>query len=331
MGLSTAPWFFSLFTALLKREAVRRGAGVVEVYLDDFWGKAGPPAAAAAGQKILRQTLADAGTPVHPAKSVLPTQELVFLGVIVDSCKMQLSLGQDKCQALQQKLLRVQQRKRVVKREVESLVGSLNWAAEVVRGGHTFMRGLIHAMNKVRRQDHFVTINAACREDMDWWREALSMFNGVPVIPLVKPRKVPISHNTSDACTTGVGGFFNGEHWTKVLDTPVTSGEMNLTELQAAVEQVERFGSRWKGHEVELGVDNTQAVGWINKGRARPIQAMPLLKKLFWLGIHGQFDLKVIYLPGVHNELADCASRRKWQELEGHLAKWRQQHRLLWI
>ena len=58
---------------------------------------------------------------------------------------------------------------------------------------------------------------------------------------------------------------------------------------------------------------------------------MPLLKQLFWLGISWQFDLTIIYLPGVHNELSDCASRGKWQELQLHLQKWRRQHRLLWI
>ena len=82
---------------------------------------------------------------------------------------------------------------------------------------------------------------------------------------------------------------------------------------------------------MELGVGNTQAVGWINKGSARPAAAMPFIKELFWLGIQFEFKLEVIYLPGVHNSLSDCASRLKLGELQQHLDSWCKQHRKLWI
>ena len=58
---------------------------------------------------------------------------------------------------------------------------------------------------------------------------------------------------------------------------------------------------------------------------------MPYIKKLFWLGIQRGFQLEVVYLPGIHNELSDCASRLKLKEQQLHLQHWSQNHRKLWI
>ena len=104
---------------------------------------------------------------------------------------------------------------------------------------------------------------------------------------------------------------------------------MNIQELIAAVEHVQHFCVKWSGCAVHLGVDNTQAVGWLNKGAARPPEAMPYVKQLFWLALEHDFDLFVKHLPGVHNTIADAASRFLQEELDVAVRQWREQYTVL--
>ena len=75
-----------------------------------------------------------------------------------------------------QKLARVSQtvsewlgRKAARRRELESLVVTLQHATKVVRPGRRFVRRLIQVMSSVKGRDHFVRLGADVRSDLMWW------------------------------------------------------------------------------------------------------------------------------------------------------------------
>lgn len=53
---------------------------------------------------------------------------------------------------LQELLMTFQSKKRASKRQLESLIGELNWACQVIQGGRNFLRRVINAKNTLRRQ-----------------------------------------------------------------------------------------------------------------------------------------------------------------------------------
>ena len=69
-------------------------------------------------------------------------------------------------------------KKRATKKELQSLVEKLNWAAKVVRGGHTFLRRLIDIMCTLKRTHHHIRLSSSAQADVTWWATFISQFNG---------------------------------------------------------------------------------------------------------------------------------------------------------
>lgn len=72
-----------------------------------------------------------------------PATTLVFLGIVIDTIKLELRLPAGKLQHLQSMLARWRVYKHCTRKDLESLVGYLQDASKVIRTGHTFTRRLI--------------------------------------------------------------------------------------------------------------------------------------------------------------------------------------------
>ena len=84
-----------------------------------------------------------------------PSTSLPFLRIILDSNKMEARLPLDKLTRLQEELTSWQGKKKVTKRQILSLVGSLHHAAKVVYYGRTFVsRMYATAAAKVKELDY---------------------------------------------------------------------------------------------------------------------------------------------------------------------------------
>ena len=89
--------------------------------------------------KFLR-TCDELGVPIAPEKTVGPSTVLSFAGIELDTCVMEACLPHDKlekCKTMFQDLL---QCKKVSLKEMQSLVGLLNFICSIVLPGPTFLR-----------------------------------------------------------------------------------------------------------------------------------------------------------------------------------------------
>ena len=59
-------------------------------------------------------------------------------------------------------------KKKAMKQELQQLIGKLNWAARVVRGGRKFLRRLIDLMCTLKRKHYHVRLSAEARADITW-------------------------------------------------------------------------------------------------------------------------------------------------------------------
>ena len=112
----------------------------------------------------------DLGVPLATDKLEGPTTSLSFLGVILDTCRMEIRLPTNR-QALQDardaKSLALKEK--ATKREILSLVGTLQHATKVVRQGKTFVSQMYLMAAKLKKI-HFITrLNKAFRSDLFWW------------------------------------------------------------------------------------------------------------------------------------------------------------------
>ena len=150
-GLRSAPKLFTAIADGAEWIARKEGVRFVMHYLDDFLvlGAPGSEECSTALKKLL-EVFEKLGLPVAPEKSEGPDTKLTFQGK--KSCSM---------------------------KELESLVGKLAHASQVVQSGKTFMRRMFE-LNAVRgRSQSMVRLNCGFKSDIMWWATFLETWNGV--------------------------------------------------------------------------------------------------------------------------------------------------------
>ena len=112
---------------------------------------------------LLRQL----GFAINWSKVEGPSQQLVFLGVVVDSASMTLALPTLKLKDFSDLLTMFLKKKRVSVRQLETLVGKLSWASQVICGGRTFLRRVLDLKNSVKERHHKVLLIKAFFADLN--------------------------------------------------------------------------------------------------------------------------------------------------------------------
>lgn len=306
-GASLAPSIFNRLTQAVRRMMAKRGFPRLVVYLDDFLCIEDSYERCALAQQTLLSLLIKLGFLISWHKVIGPTQRLTFLGIVINTVECTLSLDQAKVEALQEKLVKFDNRKRASKRQLQCLAGSLNWACQAVRGGRFFLRRIIDTMNGLRRPCHKYKLSAAFRLDIKWWLNFLEVFNGV-----VYYREAEKAVVMTDACTIGCGMYHCGD-WHYVnweVDAPQFQNlHINYKEVLAVTLAAKRWAPRWTNRDVTLITDSIVAKSIINKGTTKNPVIMQELRDLYWLMVQYNFTLKAIHCPGCIHVLPDAISR----------------------
>ena len=221
---------------------------------------------------------------------------------------MELRLSSDKLDTIRAKLFAFAGRKRASKKQLQSLIGVLNWAASVVRGGRVFLRRLIDATCGLRCDVHRVRLGTEALADIKWWAAFMASFNGRSVI--LDDR--PLSAVYTDACVEGGGGHW-GQNWFYVnwkLDWPATTPlHINEKEILSVVLAAHLWGHQWANKRVLVFSDNMTVLAGINRGTSRNKTVMLAIRYLFWQAARLNFHLRVLHIPGRNNKRADAISR----------------------
>ena len=105
--------------------------------LDDFL-TIEPPRDTPTALGILKLVFHQLGIPLAPHKCVGPTHCLEFLGITLDTLQMKARLSPTKIQKLMNLVTSFRRRKKCIKRDLLSLIGSFSFAAKVAVSGRTF-------------------------------------------------------------------------------------------------------------------------------------------------------------------------------------------------
>ena len=73
-------------------------------------------------------------------------------------------------------------KKKATKRQILSLVGTLQHASKVVRPGRTFVSRMYATAAKLRKMHYITRLNTAFRSDLFWWHIFLQSWNGLSIL-----------------------------------------------------------------------------------------------------------------------------------------------------
>ncbi len=316
-GLRSAPSIFTRFADVLEAILSQQGkVRHVQHYLDDFLILAPPKTNQC--QQDLDKSLsicASLGVPIAAGKTEGPSTAITYLGFVLDTDSMELRLPEDKLAKIRSHLAAWVNRKRGTKRELLSLLGLLQHCCQAIVHGRPFLRRLIDRASSVDQLFHFVSLSQWERDDLSWWNQLLSSWNGRSLFYWAKWNKAPDVSISSDAA--GALGFaaINQDTWFAGL-WPSEAESINIAvkEFIPIVIAAHIWGDSWSRKRIAFKCDNMAVVCALQQGSCRERHLAFLLREFTLLAILHSFTFTAVHIPGVHNKHADWLSRFKFQE-----------------
>ena len=289
-------------------------------YLDDFCGGESSSHKAKEFLETVLQLFSQLGVPVAKEKIEGPSTCLKFLGLIVDTQKMEIRIPLEKIKELSTiitNLLEV--RKKTTLRELQVLLGKLNFACRAVIPGRPFCRRLLNAICGITKPHHKIRVTQSMKKDLKVWQSFLTDYNGRSIILDEQWCDSDSMELFTDAAgSIGFGAYFQGQwtwgrwpaHWDN--DTP----DITFKELFPIVLALHLWSGRLKNKKIRIHCDNQAVVNIINKQTTRSAPSMELVRILVLSCLNSNIVFTAQHIPGKHNRMADLLSR-------GQLGKFR--------
>ena len=309
-GFKDSPRIFTKLCKPILGFLRRKGHSLVG-YIDDFFIKANTKKECFRSLKEAGHTFDDLGFTIHPKKSVTePDQKIEFLGFILDSVKMQVSVGDNKASEVTNKIRQFLDKDEVSIRDLASIVGTLVALNSGVWIGPVFWRRLEIEKAlwlKMYKGDfeQLIFISETVKEDLCWW------ISNIQAFPTKVVASVPSVTLTTDASQEG---------WGAVKDNTVAGGDwsveekqnhINVLELLAVLLGLKSLCVDVKNTTIKIRTDNSTTMACINRmGSAK--EGCNNITRLIWLWcLERDNKLIAVHVPGKLNVDADRESRRK--------------------
>ena len=211
--LRSAPKLFNLLADMLAWIAGQNGVSFLLHYLDDFL-TIGPPSSPTCQHnlEVLTQICNYLGVPLAFEKVESPSTVLSFLGIVLDTTSMEARLPEDKLTRLKNEVSQWINRTDARKREILSLVGSLQHATKVVRHGRAFVSRMYATAAKLRELHFHTRQNVEFRSDLCWWHTFLTEWNGLSLLRWDDSEWIPnYSIQTDASGVWGCASYWNGQ------------------------------------------------------------------------------------------------------------------------
>ena len=212
-----------------------------------------------------------------------------------------------------------QARRSVSLKELQSLIGLLNFTCLVVVPGRAFLRRMIDLTKGVKKPHHHIHLSRGAQSDIMLWLSFLEDFNGRSFFfSDFWETSQTLQLYTDSAGSIGFGADF-ASHWFHGL-WPATWKTYNiaLLELFPIVLAIHIWGSLMTDKRVIFFSDNAAVVEIINNQTSKHQGIMVLLRDLVLSCLRHNIFFRARHIPGLANARADYISRSqvaKFKEL----------------
>lgn len=311
MGCSSSCAIFERFSTALEWLAknVLGASGVIHV-LDDFLFIAKSDNEC---RSLLSQFLKLCdylGVPIAPEKTVGPRTVLPFVGITLDTINSEARLPEDKLQKCRTLLTAFYKRRKVTLRELQSLIGLLNFTCSVVLPGRAFLRRIIDLTKGLQRPHHRIRLTKQTKQDMLVWLHFLDNYNGRTFFINEKWEANPTLELFTDAAgSKGYGAIF-GNHWL-CGEWPDDWKSLNIAFLEffPIVIALHVWGTHMTDRCVMFTTDNAALVDIINRQTSKHPLIMMLVRDLVLSALKHNILFRARHIPGINNTRADLISR----------------------
>ena len=250
------------------------------------------------------------GVPMALDKTFGPYQSLPFAGILLDCRDMSASLPQDKIDKFLDCMEILLKSRTATLKQVQSVVGMLNFACTIIEPARAFSRRLIDMTKGITVPYHHIKITRQSKEDLKVWKQFLLSYNRKTFFLDYKFISSPSLDLYTDSCTTiGFGGYL-GERWF-CGKWPLSCKDLHISllELYPIFLAFQLYGYEFKNRCICIHSDNIAVVHILNSFTSKDPLMMIMVRKLVLFCMLNNVYLKAHHISGINNTLADSISR----------------------
>ena len=293
-------------------------------YLDDFIFLGGQ------GTGLCLQTMSNfeqlcalLGVPLAEDKTAGPASILVFLGLELNSISFRIQIPADKLAKLKSSLTALLGKKKVTLKELQSLVGLLNFCTRAIPVARAFNRRFYDTMAGLTKPFHHIRLTVAIKADVLLWLSFLQDFNGFCSFPELDWNTNETLNLYTDSagspdlgCATVFGVNWVYFPWPKCLRGTTFFDDITVLELVPILLAFSVWWEFLRTKKLILYVDNQALVSILNKKSSRSKLVMHLIRPLVILCMLNSIQYKAVHIQGSSNEMADSLSRCQWERFK---------------
>jgi hypothetical protein len=244
-----------------------------------------------------------------------------FLGLQIDTERMEaMPLAEKHKRTLA--LVDSLKRKKLSQSELQTAIGFLSFASQVMPLGRPFLKGLYNAMTLVSVRSVKVSDNIYA--DLQWWQGLLAHWSG---ITLIRPKWEPVFIWTDAAGKKGIGSYvlvieeafplrnlIPAHAFCARVPPHHRKKHINTKEMIVVLKAVQLWAPILAGREHYLYCDNSGIISGILKKSIKG-PAMAALRSLLLEAARWDLERTLIWIPTYENILADALSRHEWDNI----------------
>lgn len=197
-------------------------------------------------------------------------------------------------------------------KELQQLIGFLQFASQVIPHSRAFLHRLITFSCSFKNDFTRRRLSIAAQREIHWWKVFAQHWNG---IRLIRPTYPTIHVYTDASGTKGLGGIFQNFWFSTRIPRRFRARDIQFKELYAVLQAILRWGHHWQHHHVVFHIDNQAVVFAMQSDSNRSAPLMSVLRVIIMLAAALEFSYFSSWLPSADNAIADCASRFLYKKL----------------
>ncbi|XP_053391454.1 uncharacterized protein LOC128554230 [Mercenaria mercenaria] len=283
-------------------------------YLDDFLGGEKGYESCKSLMLLFETIMKELGVPLADEKTEGPLKVIVFLGLELDLDKMEIRIPIVKIDEVIQKIEFILSKNFVTLREMQSLIGSLNFCCRAIVVRRPFCRRLINSTCGVKRPFHHVRLNKGIKLDLEMWLRYFRNCNGISVFH----DRFWLSKDDEQLYTDSSGGigfgiWFKGHwchaRWPVAWHSNGLTRDITVLELFPIVTAICIWGEQLRNKKIRFHCDNQAVVHILNTMSSKSSQVMTLIRVLTLQCLRFNCLLRASHIAGAKNEISDALSR----------------------
>ena len=330
-GLKLGPKYFNLLSNMIYDVlTVCYNVNIVN-YLDDFITLASTEHECEIARDTVVNVLRFLGFHVAYEKLGCPSKCVTYLGIIIDSVRMELRLPGAKLHKLIELIKSIEVQKRVSKKNLESLGGLLSHCAHIVKGGRIFCKNVYKLYKQlVNRNLRYIQLGDDVKKDLRWWKRFCVFFNGSRKIVKENYQYPMVSDSSLKGFAVYLGsdwaaGVWHDEDYLKlrsdcnhIVSKPLLedfeTDNINVLELWPIVVGLKRWAHLFKDMSILVFTDNTQVMFMLINGSSVNETCCKWIREIFWITAIYNIEIIPKYINTRANLVADTLSRLPYPE-----------------